>query len=112
MKGEKLEVRVDNPAARGLYAKLGYVEDAVLPGYYDDGTDGLRLRHDCFLSQTNWSDGELSSPVEVTVKIRYNYAEVRAIARERVGIVKPSQQILPKTTRKKPKHKKPPEASE
>jgi hypothetical protein len=32
--------------------------------------------------------------------------EVRAIARERVGIVKPSQQILPKTTRKKPKHKK------
>ena len=33
--------------------------------------------------------------------------EVRAIARERVGIVKPSQPILPKTTRKKPKHKKP-----
>jgi hypothetical protein len=33
--------------------------------------------------------------------------EVRAIARERVGTVKPSQQILPKTTRKKPKHKKP-----
>ena len=32
--------------------------------------------------------------------------EVRAIARERVGTVKPSQQILPKTTRKKPKHKK------
>lgn len=34
-------------------------------------------------------------------------SEVRAIARERVGIVKPSQEILPKTTRKKPKHKKP-----
>jgi hypothetical protein len=33
--------------------------------------------------------------------------EVRAIARERVGTVKPSQAILPKTTRKKPKHKKP-----
>jgi hypothetical protein len=32
--------------------------------------------------------------------------EVRAIARERVGPVKPSQPILPKTTRKKPKHKK------
>lgn len=32
--------------------------------------------------------------------------EVRAIARERVGPVKPSQTILPKTTRKKPKHKK------
>ena len=33
--------------------------------------------------------------------------EVRAIARERVGTVKPSQAILPKKDRKKPKHKKP-----
>ena len=32
--------------------------------------------------------------------------EVRAIARERVGPVKPSRAILPKTIRKKPKHKK------
>jgi hypothetical protein len=32
--------------------------------------------------------------------------EVRAIARERVGPVKPSQPILSKTARKKPKHKK------
>jgi hypothetical protein len=32
--------------------------------------------------------------------------EVRAIARERVGPVKASRTILPKTTRKKPKHKK------
>ena len=31
---------------------------------------------------------------------------VRAIARERVGTVKPSQAILPKTVRKKPKYKK------
>jgi hypothetical protein len=34
--------------------------------------------------------------------------EVRAIARERVGTVKPSKPILPKASRKKPKHKKPP----
>ena len=34
------------------------------------------------------------------------FNEVRAIARERVGPVKPSQAILPKTIRKKPKHKK------
>ena len=34
--------------------------------------------------------------------------EVRAIARERVGPVKPSRPLLPKTRRKKPKHKKPP----
>ncbi|MDB5987316.1 MAG: family N-acetyltransferase [Nevskia sp.] len=39
-----LEVRADNAAARALYAKLGYQEAAVLPGYYDDGGDGLRLR--------------------------------------------------------------------
>ena len=34
--------------------------------------------------------------------------EVRAIARERVGVVKASQVIQPKTARKKTKHKKPP----
>lgn len=38
--------------------------------------------------------------------------EVRAIARERVGTVKPSQAIVPKTSRKKPKHKKPPGSAE
>jgi len=32
--------------------------------------------------------------------------ELRAIARERVGAVKPSRTILPATSRKKPKHKK------
>ena len=35
--------------------------------------------------------------------------EVRAIARERVGPVKSGRVIVPKTDRKKPKHKKPPE---
>jgi len=34
--------------------------------------------------------------------------DVRAIARERVGPVKPSRAILPPTRRKKPKHKRPP----
>jgi hypothetical protein len=34
--------------------------------------------------------------------------EVRAIARERVGPVKASKAIVPKTDRKKPKHKKEP----
>lgn len=33
--------------------------------------------------------------------------EIRAIARERVGTVKPSHPIPPKTARKKPKHKQP-----
>jgi len=42
-------------------------------------------------------------------KIFDQHKEVRAIARERVGTVKPAQAILPKTSRKKPKHKKPPE---
>ena len=34
--------------------------------------------------------------------------DVQAIARERVGPVKPSKTILPPTLRKKPKHKRPP----
>jgi hypothetical protein len=33
--------------------------------------------------------------------------EVRAIARERVGTVKSSRVLVPKTERKKPKHKPP-----
>lgn len=33
--------------------------------------------------------------------------EIRAIARERVGTVKPSRPIEPKDARKKPKHPKP-----
>lgn len=33
--------------------------------------------------------------------------EVRAIARERVGSVKASRVLVPKTERKKPKHKQP-----
>jgi hypothetical protein len=35
--------------------------------------------------------------------------EVRAIARERVGPVPAGKTMEPKTSRKKPKHKKPPE---
>jgi hypothetical protein len=35
-------------------------------------------------------------------------AEVRKLARERVGIVAPSRPIQPKDARKKPKHRKDP----
>jgi hypothetical protein len=35
--------------------------------------------------------------------------EVKAIARERVGTVPAAKPIEPKSSRKKPKHKKPPE---
>ena len=38
-----LEVRSDNPAARHLYASMGYHESRRLPAFYDDGADGLRL---------------------------------------------------------------------
>lgn len=42
-------------------------------------------------------------------KPRYSAkSEVKAIARERVGTIKPARVILPKTLRKKPKHKQPP----
>ena len=38
--------------------------------------------------------------------------EVRAIARERVGTVPASKEIVPKSARRKPKHKKPPGTEE
>ncbi len=38
--------------------------------------------------------------------------EVRAIARERVGRIPAAQPLEPKSLRKKPKHKKPPEEEE
>lgn len=41
-----LEVRADNAAARSLYRQLGYGVDRELPGYYDDGADGLKLRRE------------------------------------------------------------------
>jgi len=39
-----LEVRTDNTAAHALYLRLGYAEQQRLSGYYEDGSDGLRLR--------------------------------------------------------------------
>jgi hypothetical protein len=45
-------------------------------------------------------------------KVYDSKKEVRAIARERVGTVKPSRPILPENLRKKPKHKKIPEGEE
>lgn len=38
-----LEVRADNTAARALYEKLGFRTVRALPGFYDDGADGLRM---------------------------------------------------------------------
>lgn len=40
--GLRLEVRQDNRAAAGLYEAAGYRRTAVLPAYYEDGTDGWR----------------------------------------------------------------------
>jgi [ribosomal protein S18]-alanine N-acetyltransferase len=38
-----LEVRADNASAQALYRALGFSEQRRLPGYYDDGMDGVRL---------------------------------------------------------------------
>lgn len=42
----RLEVRVDNAAARRLYEAHGYRRVATLPGYYEDGADGERYERD------------------------------------------------------------------
>ena len=42
-----LEVRADNPVARGLYESLGFAELGVRPRYYQpDGVDAIVMRHE------------------------------------------------------------------
>lgn len=41
-----LEVRNSNRSARSLYARLGFVDHGVRPGYYQDGEDAAILWHD------------------------------------------------------------------
>jgi hypothetical protein len=65
----------------------------------------MKRRKSKKLSETTPSKGKL--PQKETISFDQP-KEVRAIARERVGTVKPSHAIPPKTARKKPKHKKPP----
>ena len=68
----------------------------VIVGDYDD----LR-RDDCFLSQTSWGEDGLSARVEITTKIRYNCAEVRAVLhplpgnRARLEFTEPQRSVSP-----------------
>ncbi|MFI7450539.1 ribosomal protein S18-alanine N-acetyltransferase [Nonomuraea sp. NPDC049714] len=39
-----LEVREDNPVARGVYQHFGFEEIGVRRRYYDDGTDAIMMR--------------------------------------------------------------------
>jgi ribosomal-protein-alanine N-acetyltransferase len=39
-----LEVREDNPVARGVYQHFGFEEIGVRRHYYDDGTDAIMMR--------------------------------------------------------------------
>jgi len=42
--GLSLEVKSDNKSAIALYEDLDFAVVDLLPGYYDDGTDGYRMR--------------------------------------------------------------------
>jgi ribosomal protein S18 acetylase RimI-like enzyme len=39
-----LELKLDNKQALGLYTKLGFRKVALVPNYYSDGSDALRMR--------------------------------------------------------------------
>ncbi|MER6943566.1 ribosomal protein S18-alanine N-acetyltransferase [Nonomuraea sp. NPDC000554] len=39
-----LEVRSDNPQARGVYEHFGFAEIGLRRRYYDDGTDAIMMR--------------------------------------------------------------------
>jgi len=51
----RLEVRTKNDTARNLYERHGYLKVADLPGYYEDGEDGMRLEHALYDGQTDIS---------------------------------------------------------
>jgi len=40
----QLEVKMTNKAARGMYRKLGFVEEYILRNYYGDGKDAVLMR--------------------------------------------------------------------
>lgn len=68
----------------------------VIVGDYDD-----LQRKDCYLSQTNWGDEVLTESTEITVKIRYNNPEVKAIVhplpghRARLEFVESQRSVSP-----------------
>ncbi|MEQ8390208.1 MAG: GNAT family N-acetyltransferase [Thalassospira sp.] len=51
----RLEVRTKNDTARNLYERHSYQKIADLPGYYEDGEDGIRLEHALYDGQTDIS---------------------------------------------------------
>ncbi|QAY73197.1 ribosomal-protein-alanine N-acetyltransferase [Agromyces protaetiae] len=59
-----LEVRADNPVARGLYTSLGFAEIGVRPGYYRDGVDAVLMRLDVPAAQAAPAPLDMS-PIEV-----------------------------------------------
>ena len=83
-------------------------KDAMEPGFAASEIDTSKPHparmYDAYL------DGKDNYPIDrqAVRQILHDFPEVRAIARERVGTVKPSRTIVPKTARKKPKHKIPP----
>lgn len=46
----RLEVNVSNDSAIALYQKLGYHKMKNIPGYYDDGSDALRMEKRIYIS--------------------------------------------------------------
>jgi ribosomal-protein-alanine N-acetyltransferase len=47
----RLEARCSNPAAKGFYRKLGYLEVARVRGLYDGIEDGVRFAKDLWAAQ-------------------------------------------------------------
>ncbi|WP_230764788.1 ribosomal protein S18-alanine N-acetyltransferase [Agromyces mediolanus] len=57
-----LEVRADNPVARGLYASLGFTELGVRPRYYRNGVDAVLMRLEVPQPVTGPADARPAEP--------------------------------------------------
>ena len=56
------EVRAGNIRSRGMFLKNGYEEAGVLPGYYDDGEDGIKLWKDLISDRRRERGGSVHAP--------------------------------------------------
>ncbi|MEM1060094.1 MAG: tRNA 2-thiouridine(34) synthase MnmA [Verrucomicrobiota bacterium] len=95
--GQRKGLNLGGGTGQPLYVvDIDPASQSVIVGGYDD-----LVRPECYLSQTNWPDGEPGEAMEITAKVRHNFPEVRARLhplpnrRARLEFLEPQRAISP-----------------